>query len=227
MTSRPAATRDGDPVRVLLVDDHPLFLDGMRATVERLDWAEVVGEAGNAEDALALALDLQPDIVVMDLQLPGGSGIDATRSITSALPNTAVMVLTMFDDDDSVFAATRAGARGYLLKGTGRDEVIRALAAISDGEAVFGPGIARRVLAYFSDLGDLGRLQPLPALTTREREVLDLMAAGKRNADIATELYLSPKTVRNNISNIFVKLQVADRATAILRARDAGLGRNR
>lgn len=216
-----------DVVEVLLVDDHPLFLEGMRATIARLDWAEVVGEACDAEQALRLALDVQPDVVVMDLQMPNGSGIEATRAIMSALPNTAVLVLTMFDDDDSIFAATRAGARGYLLKGAGRDEVVRALACVADGEAIFGPGIARRVIAYFSELGDLGKLQPLPSLTPREREVLDMMAAGKRNADIATTLYLSPKTVRNNITNIFSKLQVADRAAAIVRAREAGLGRDR
>lgn len=216
-----------DTVAVLLVDDHPLFLEGMRTMIGRLDWAEVVGEAGDAEQALRVALDVQPDVVVMDLQLPKGSGIEATRAITSALPNTAVLVLTMFDDDDSIFAATRAGARGYLLKGAGRDEVVRALACVAGGEAIFGPGIARRVIAYFSELGDLGKLQPLPSLTPREREVLDMMAAGKRNADIAATLYLSPKTVRNNITNIFSKLHVADRAAAIVRAREAGLGRDR
>lgn len=225
MTDRDEVAGQCDVTRVLLVDDHPLFLDGMRAMVGRVGWAEVVGEAGEAEAALSLALDLQPDVVVMDLQLPNGSGIDATRSITSALPNTAVLVLTMFDDDDSIFAATRAGARGYLLKGSSRDEVLRALASVAAGEAVFGPGVARRVLRYFGDLGQLGRLEPLPSLTAREREILVLMAAGKRNAEIAAALFLSPKTVRNNVSNIFSKLHVADRAAAIIRARDAGLGR--
>jgi DNA-binding NarL/FixJ family response regulator len=214
-------------LQVLLVDDHPLFLDGMQSLVGGLGWAEVVAEASTGDKAVSLALEHQPDVVVMDLHLPHGSGIDATRAITTQLPNTAVLVLTMFDDEDSVFAAMRAGARGYLLKGAGRDEVVRALQSVADGEAVFGPAVARRLLGYFADMGALDKLSPLPALTAREREVLDLMAAGRRNADIAAELYLSPKTVRNNISNIFSKLHVADRAAAIVRAREAGLGRDR
>ncbi len=211
---------------VLLVDDHPFFLDGMRSLVNSLDWAAVVGVAGTGDEAVAAAARLEPDIVVMDLHLPGGSGVDATRRITAHRPTTAVLVLTMFDDDDSVFEAIRAGARGYLLKGAGRSEVVRALRSVVAGEAVFGPTVARRILGYFGDLGELGRLSPLPALTAREREILDLMASGRRNADIATALYLSPKTVRNNVSSIFSKLQVADRAAAIVRAREAGLGRS-
>lgn len=216
----------GEILGVLLVDDHPLFLDGMRSLVNGLDWAAVVGEVGTGDEAVEAAARLEPDIVVMDLHLPGGSGIDATRRITAHRPSTAVLVLTMFDDDDSVFAAIRAGARGYLLKGAGRSEVVRALRSVVAGEAVFGPTVARRILGYFGDLGELGRLSPLPALTAREREILDLMASGRRNADIAAALYLSPKTVRNNVSNIFSKLQVADRAAAIVRAREAGLGRS-
>ena len=220
-------TSTTERIRILLVDDHPLFLDGMRGMVARVDWAEVVGEANDADQALASALELQPDVVVMDLQLDGGSGIDATRSIVSALPSTAVLVLTMFEDDDSIFAATRAGARGYLLKGASREEILRAVASVAAGEAVFGPRVAGRVLGYFSELGELGKLAPLPSLTAREREVLGLMAEGRRNAEIAEALFLSAKTVRNNVSNILSKLHVADRAAAIIRARDAGLGRDR
>jgi DNA-binding NarL/FixJ family response regulator len=221
----PGPTEEPELVRVVLVDDHPLFLDGMRSMIGRLDWAEVVGDATTAAEAVTRTVELEPDVVVMDLQMPHGSGVDATRQISAALPNTAVLVLTMFDDDDSVFAAMRAGARGYLLKGASRDEVVRALASVANGEAVFGPGIARRLLRYFAELGEGRSRAPLPALTGRERQILDLMASGKRNADIATALYLSPKTVRNNISNIFVKLHVADRAAAIVRGRQAGLGR--
>jgi DNA-binding NarL/FixJ family response regulator len=212
-------------VRVVLVDDHPMYLDGLRSLMARVEWVELVGEALTAGAAVDVVLDREPDVVVMDLQLPDGSGIEATRSIVSELPGTGVLVLTMFDDDDSVFAAMRAGARGYLLKGADRDDIIRALRAVADGEAVFGPGIARRVLAYFQEVGQLGKLASLPSLTAREHDILDLVAAGKRNADIAASLYLSPKTIRNNVSNIFAKLHVADRAAAIVRARDAGLGR--
>lgn len=214
-----------ETVAVLLVDDHPLFLDGMRSLVNGLPWATVVGEAATADEAIALARELQPDVVVMDLRLQQGSGVDATHTISAESPTTAVLVVTMFDDDDSVFAAMRAGARGYLLKGAGRDEVVRALRSVAAGEAVFGPAVARRVLGYFAEVGEAGKLSPLPSLTARERQILDLMAAGRRNADIASTLFLSAKTVRNNISNIFSKLHVADRAAAIVRARDAGLGR--
>lgn len=215
-----------DPVRVVLVDDHPMFLEGMRSLMSRIEWVHAVGEARTAAAAIEVVLECEPDVVVMDLQLPDGSGIEATHTIVSRLPTTAVLVLTMFDDDDSVFAAMRAGARGYLLKGAGRDEIVRGLRAVADGEAIFGPGVARRLLAYFQDLGELGKLAPLPALTDRERDILDLMAAGKRNPEIAASLFLSPKTVRNNVSNIFAKLHVADRAAAIVRAREAGLGRS-
>lgn len=227
MTEEPIGEPIGaDPVRVMLVDDHPLYLDGLRALIARADDLEVAGEATTAAKAVDLALELQPDVVVMDLQLPGGSGIDATRLITDRSPAVSVLVLTMFDDDDSVFAAMRAGATGYLLKGADRSDIIRAIRAVAGGEAVFGPGIARRLVGFFADLGETGKLAPLPVLTAREREVLDLIATGMKNAEIADRLHLSGKTVRNNISNIFSKLHVTDRAAAIVRARDAGLGRS-
>jgi DNA-binding NarL/FixJ family response regulator len=223
----PPEEEAAEVITVLLVDDHPLFLDGMRSLVNGLEWATVAGEAATASDAILLAGELQPDVVVMDLHLSEGSGVAATREIVAALPNTAVLVLTMFDDDDSVFAAMRAGARGYLLKGAGREEIVRGLRSVAAGEAVFGPTVARRVLSYFADLDEAGKLSPLPTLTAREREILDLMAAGKPNTEIAAALYLSAKTVRNNVSNIFSKLHVADRAAAIIRAREAGLGKRR
>lgn len=208
-------------IRLLLADDHPMFRSGLRLVLEGRGEFDIVGEAANGDEAVTMAADLQPDIVVMDLQMPGVNGIDATRQITTTSPHMAVLVLTMFDDDNSVFMAMRAGARGYVLKGAGDDEIVRAIRAVGNGEAIFGPAVARRVLGYFSG--------PVPApafpeLTAREREVLDLVAAGLNNADIARQLSVSIKTVRNHLSNIFSKLQVADRAQAILRAREAGLG---
>ncbi len=206
---------------MLLADDHPMFRGGLRLVLEAVGEFEVAGEAANGDEAVAMAAELQPDIVLMDLQMPGTNGIDATRQITTTSPHVAVLVLTMFDDDNSVFTAMRAGARGYVLKGAGDGEIVRAIRAVGNGEAIFGPAIARRVLGYFSG--------PMPApafpeLTAREREVLDLVAAGQNNMQIARQLAVSIKTVRNHLSNIFSKLQVADRAQAMIRAREAGLG---
>jgi DNA-binding NarL/FixJ family response regulator len=171
------------------------------------------------------AATLQPDIVVMDLNMPGLNGIDATRAILRANPGTGVLVLTMFDDDESVFAAMRAGARGYLLKGADKDEIARAVLAVASGEAIFGPAVAQRVIDYFSTARPAGQPPAFPELTEREREILELIAQGHRNPAIAKRLVLSPNTVRNHVSSIFAKLQVADRAQAIIRAREAGLGR--
>ncbi|MEU6039025.1 response regulator transcription factor [Actinomadura sp. NPDC047616] len=214
--------RTGEPIRVLITDDHPIYRQGLRGLLQALG-IEVVAEAENGPDAVRLAAELQPDVVVMDLQMPGGNGIEATRTITRTSPRIGVLVLTMFRDDDSVFAAMRAGARGYLLKESGAEEIARAVRAVAAGEAIYGPEIARRVLAYFTEMPD-PRQAAFPQLTEREREVLELIAQGRSNAEIAATLFLSQKTVRNHVSNIFLKLHVADRAQAIVLAREAGLG---
>jgi DNA-binding NarL/FixJ family response regulator len=210
-------------IRILVADDHPLFRDGLRTIASLEDDFELVGEAANGRDAVDLALQLEPDVVVMDLHMPEVNGIEATRQIVAARPDVGVLVLTMFEDDDSVFAAMRSGARGYLLKGAGHDEVARAIEAVARGEAIFGPAIAQRVIEFFAHRSHPP--QPFPELTEREREILELIAQGRSNGDIASRLVLSQKTVRNNVSNIFTKLRVADRAQAIVRAREAGLGR--
>ena len=212
-----------EPIRVLIADDHPVFRDGLAAMLNLGPGTELAGAAATGAEAVELARAAQPDVVLMDLRMPGINGVEATRAIVADSPHVAVIVLTMIDDDDSVFAAMRAGARGYLLKGADAAQIRRAVASAAAGEAVFGAGIAARVLAYFT--GQAGRApDPFPQLTDREREVLELVAQGRSNAAIAARLYLSQKTIRNNVSNILVKLQVADRAEAIVRARDAGLG---
>ena len=210
---------------VLLADDHPAFLEGLALLLADADDLEVVGKAADGEEACTAAAALRPDVVVMDLHMPQLGGIEATRRITAEQPGTAVLVLTMFEDDDSVFAALRAGARGYILKGAGRDDVLRAIDSVRQGEAIFGPGIAERILGYWAN-AEAAAVAPVafPELTSREREVLELIARGHNNAEIARQLVLSPKTVRNHISNIFTKLHLADRAQAIVRAREAGMG---
>ena len=213
-----------DKIRVLIADDHPLFRKGMRAMLEALPEMEVVGEAATGEAAIALAGDLAPDVIVMDLQMPGGTGLAATRAILGASPHIRILMVTLFDDSDSVFTALRAGARGYILKDTEAGEMARAVQAISRGEAIFSPAIANRLIDFFAAPHPLVPKEVFPALTDREREILGLLAQGQANADIARQLSLSVKTVHNYVSNIFSKLQVADRTQAILRAREAGLG---
>lgn len=211
------------PLRVLVADDHPAYRGGLRLMLDGAADIEVVGEAQDGVQVVEMALGLVPDVVLMDLRMPGLDGIEATRRLLREAPGTGVVVLTMFEDDDSVFAAMRAGARGYLLKGAEQDEILRAVRAIGAGEAIFGPVVARRIVEHFASGAGSARAA-VPALTDREREVLDLIAAGKGNASIAHDLVLSLKTVRNHVSNIFGKLQVADRAAAIVKARDAGFG---
>jgi len=211
--------------QVLIADDHALFRYGMRAMLGAAPGYEVVGEAATGEEAVAMAAELKPDIVLMDVQMPGMNGIEATRLILEANPRAGVIVVTMFEDDDSVFAAMRAGARGYVLKGADAEEVLKVVGAVGEGEAHFGPEIARRLMSFFSaPQSATTPPRAFPELTEREEEVLSLMARGKSNQEIAQGLFLSLKTVRNHASNIFLKLQVGDRAQAVIRAREAGLG---
>ena len=210
------------PLRVLVVEDHPLFRKGVVALLETTEELSVAGVAVSGEDAVLRAGELRPDVVLMDLQLPGISGIEATRAIVAGDPEVRVLVLTLFEDEESVFLALRAGARGYVLKDADEEELLGAIRAVGRGEAIFSQAVAGRVLAYFA--------QPRPApktfpeLTDREREILGLIAQGHPNPSIARRLSLSPKTVANYVSAIFAKLQVADRAEAMIRAREAGLG---
>jgi DNA-binding NarL/FixJ family response regulator len=215
------------PTRVLMADDHALFRYGLKAILANAEGFEVVGEATTGEEVVEKVASLRPDIILMDIQMPGINGIEATRRVLERNPNIGVVVVTMFEDDDSVFAAMRAGARGYILKGADAKEVLKVVAAVAGGEAHFGPEIARRLMGFFSAPKPAAPSEAFPELTAREAEVLDLIAQGLNNQDIARRLYLSPKTVRNHVSNIFLKLQVADRAQAIVRAREAGLGEDR
>jgi len=218
-----------DKIRILIADDHTLFREGVHALLSAASDTEVVGQAANGEEAIAQAAALLPDVILMDIQMPGVNGIEATRRILRTSPHIGIIVVTMLEDDDSVFAAMRAGARGYVLKGADKAEMLKTIRAVANGEALFGPAIARRLTNFFASLDTSPRPavppQVFPELTDREREVLDLIAQGHSNAVIAERLTLSPKTVGNHISNIFSKLQVADRAQAIIRAREAGLGR--
>lgn len=219
MSAPPPA--DDRRTRVMIVDDSLEFRDGMHGLVASQPDLVVVGTAADGDAALALAAKLQPDVVLMDLQMPGLNGIDATRRLSATSPHVGVLVVTMFEDDESVFAAMRAGARGYLLKGSRITETLRAIRAVADGEAIFSPAIARRLMGFFAEPRPAPR--PFPELTDREREILSLIAQGRDNQAIASSLYLSLKTVRNHVSNIYAKLQVADRTQAAIRAREAGL----
>jgi len=212
----------GHGLSVVIADDHGLFRDGLRTLLQSMPEAELVGEATDGENAVSAAVSLQPDVVVMDIRMPGMDGIEATRRIVRECPNAQVLMVTMLEDDGSVFAAMRAGARGYVLKGADHAEIVRAIRAVGSGEAIFSPAIAGRMAAYFA------RLQPVvsdlfPQLSTREREILQLLTEGLKNAEIARRLSLSSKTVRNNVSNILSKMQVADRTEAAVRALAAGV----
>ena len=219
-----------EPITILIADDHTLFRSGLVALFGSLEDTAVVAQASTGEEAVKLAAEHQPDVILMDIQMSaadgsGMNGIEATRRIIQTSPHIGVVIVTMFEEDDSVFAAMRAGARGYVLKGADQEEMLRTVRAVARGEALFGPAIATRLMSFFaSPIHD--HAAPLfPDLTEREREILDLIARGESNSDIAERLHIRPKTVGNHISNIFSKLHVADRAQAIIRAREAGLGR--
>ena len=211
-------------IRILIADDHAVVREGLRAVLGSEPDMEVVGEAATGKEVIERAAELRPDVILMDIQMPGINGIEATRRILDASPKVGVVVLTMFEDDESVFSAMRAGARGYVLKGAHPSEILKVLRAVAGGEAYFGPEIARRLVHFFSTPKSASPAEAFPELTAREREILDLIARGHNNATIAARLFVSPKTVGNHISHIFTKLQVADRAQAIIRAREAGLG---
>jgi DNA-binding NarL/FixJ family response regulator len=213
-----------DPLRVLIADDHPIFRQGLRTLLDVRSDVEVVGEATNGQEAVAFSAELQPDLVVMDIRMPGINGIEATRQILHANPRIRILVLTMFEDDASVFTAMRAGARGYILKDAEKDDILRAVFSVGRGEAIFSPEVATRIVDFFAASRPAAPREAFPTLTEREREILHLLASGRPNADIANQLSLSGKSVANYVSNILSKLQVADRASAILRAREAGLG---
>ena len=218
-----------DQIRILIADDHPVFRFGLRALLNAMPDTEVVGEVTSGEEVVALASSVRPDVILMDINMPGVNGIEATRRIREAHPDIRILIVTMLEDD-SVFAAMRAGARGYMVKGSEPAEKLRAIRAVADGEAIFSPAIAERLIHYFANppapASDAAKpsVPAFPDLTEREREVLSLIAQGLTNGAIAERLVLSPKTVRNYITEIFSKLQVADRAQAIIRARNAGLG---
>ena len=212
------------PLRVVIVDDHPLFRDGVRTALSGVDDLEVVGEAEDVASALEAVAALRPDVVLMDLNLPDGSGIEATRDLLARDPDVRVLVMTMSTDDDAVVAAMRAGARGYVVKGAGRRDLLESVRTVASGGAVFGREVADRLAAYFSGLAAVPGREAFPQLTDREREVLELLARGLDNRGIARTLVLSDKTVRNHVSNVLAKLEVDSRSEAVLRARNAGLG---
>jgi DNA-binding NarL/FixJ family response regulator len=213
-----------EPLTVIIADDHQFFRDGVRVLLDTQADMECVGEAATGEEVIRLSAEVQPDVVLMDVQMPGMSGVEATRQIVRSSPQIRVLVVTMFEDDHLVFAAMRAGARGYLLKGTRHEDMVRAIRAVGSGDAIFSPAIAAKLVDYFAALQPGNPTQVFPELSSRERDILALLAQGYKNAEIADRLVISPKTVRNYVSNIISKLQVADRAQAILRAKDAGFG---
>jgi DNA-binding NarL/FixJ family response regulator len=213
-----------EPIQVLICDDHKDFRQGLRALLDTVPDLTVVGEAHDGDSAVRAAAALQPDVVLMDLNMPGTNGVDATRRILHTSPHIGVVVLSMVEDNDSIFAVLQAGARGYLLKGARKADILRAIHAVADGEVIFGAAVAQRVMRYFAAPPPPQTADAFPQLTAREVEILTLMAAHLTNPEIAQRLNLTPKTIRNNVSNIFTKLQVADRAQAIIAARQAGLG---
>jgi DNA-binding NarL/FixJ family response regulator len=215
-------TQPIDPLTILIADDHPIFRKGLKALLASMANVALAGEAVNGAEAIRLADQLQPDVILMDLNMPGDGGLAAIRQIVQTSPHIRILVVTMFRDDDSVFAAMRAGARGYVLKDMDDEDIARAILAVGSGDAIFSPAIAERLMNFFNARPALP-VELFPDLTLSERNVLKLMAQGARNDAIARQLSFSTKTVRNYVSNIFSKLQVADRAEAIVKARQAGL----
>ena len=224
MTEKPLTIegRSAATIRVAVADDHPAFRAGLRSLIQDSPQLTFVGEAADGGQAIALGASADPDVFLMDVRMPGSSGMEATRSLTATHPGIAVLMMTMLEDETSVFAAMRAGARGYILKGADPDEIVRAVIAVASGEVIFGAAVAETMRGFFA-AGHHDPIHPFPSLTSRERDILDLIAGGRTNTDIAEQLQLSEKTIRNNVSNIFVKLRVADRGSAIATARDAGL----
>lgn len=212
-----------EPLRILIADDHPLFRHGIHEFLNLAPGVEVVGDAMSGEEAITQAQTLHPDVILMDVNMPGVNGIEATRRILHDSPHIRILMVTMFEDDGTVFAAMRAGARGYILKDAEKENILRAIQAVGNGEAIFSPTIAARLIDFFAIQTSTLPKEIFPSLTEREREILQLIARGQSNAEIAHKLSLSPKTVYNYVSNILSKLQVADRAQAIIRAREAGL----
>lgn len=216
-----------ETIRLLIVDDHTLFREGLRALFSAIEDIDLVGEATSGQEAIDLVEECQPDVILMDIDMPGMGGVQATRSILRKTPSTGIVMVTMLEDDASVFSAMRAGARGYVLKGAKPDELLQTIRAVSNGQALFGSAIAARMMRFFNEQGARFKAslpeEAFPELTPRELEVLELIARGDKNSAIAEKLVISEKTVRNHITNIFSKLQVADRAHAIIKARDAGL----
>lgn len=214
-------------IHLLIVDDHTLFREGLRALFSTIEDIDLVGEATTGKEAIELAEEIQPDVILMDIDMPGISGVQATRSILRKTPSIGIVMVTMLEDDASVFSAMRAGARGYVLKGAQPDELVQTIRAVARGQVLFGPAIATRMMRFFNEQEAQFRAtlpeEAFPELTPRELEVLELIAEGDKNREIAEKLVISSKTVRNHITNIFSKLQVADRTQAILKARDAGL----
>lgn len=213
-----------EKLRVLIADDQTITRSGLRTLLAAQEGLEVVGEAKDGEEVVELAASLQPDVILMDLRMPGVNGIEATRRIHRTSPHIGILVVTVFEDDTSVFPAIRAGARGYLLKNTEQEELIRAIRTVANGGAIFSPGIAQRVLGYLNTPPPASAQGAFDQLTEREREILELIAQGKTNVEIARILSLSPKTVSNNISNVLLKVQATDRAKLMLMALEAGLG---
>ena len=216
-----------DSLRILIADDHPLFRKGLRTLLEGEPDFEVVGEATTGDEAIALADSYQPDVILMDLHVPGKTGLEAARTISGVSPHIQILVVTLFRDDESIFAALRAGARGYVLKDASEEEMLRAIRAVAAGEAIFSPGVASRIIRFFASSREELPQEVFPDLTSREREILELIAQGEANLSIAHTLSISLKTVRNHVANIYNKLQVTDRVQAILRARNAGFGKDK